>query len=189
MSRVLSLDTERLLLRRWTAGDLEPFAALNADPDVMEHFPSVMTAQETGLMVARIEPTFEEHGFGLFAVELKSTNTFIGFCGLSVPYIDAPFMPAVEVGWRLGKEHWGNGYTTEAARAAMNHGFGTAGLDEIVSFAIPANQRSLRVMERLGMTHDVGDAFDHPRFLDDERLRRHVLYRMTAKRWASLNSD
>ena len=98
-------------------------------------------------------------------------------------------MPAVEVGWRLAKEHWGNGYATEAARTAIDYGFGTAGMDEIVSFAIPANKRSLRVMERLGMTHDPGDDFDHPRFLDDERLRRHVLYRMTAKRWAYLNSD
>ena len=182
ITRRPELETERLLLRGWRTGDLEPFAEMNADPLVMEHFPSAMTAQETGLMVARIEPAFEEHDFGLFAVEVKSTNTFIGFCGLSVPYIDAPFMPAVEVGWRLAKQHWGNGYATEAARAAIVYGFGTAGLDEIVSFAIPANQRSLKVMERLGMTHDPRDDFDHPRFLDDERLRHHLLYRMTAKR-------
>ena len=185
MLRGLTLDTERLRLRRLRTSDLEPFASLNADPIVMKHFPSVMTAQDTGLMIARMEAAFEEQGFGLFVVEVKSADTVIGFCGLSIPGFDAPFMPAVEVGWRLAKEHWGNGYATEAATAAIGYGFNTAGLDEIVSFAIQANQRSLKVMERLGMTHDPKDDFDHPRFPDDERLRRHVLYRMTAQRFVS----
>lgn len=189
MARGPTLQTERLKLRRWRTGDLEAFAALNADPLVMEHFPSAMTTQETGLMTARLEHSFEEHGFGVFAVEVESAKTFIGFCGLSVPSFDARFMPAVEVGWRLAHDHWGNGYATEAARAVLDFGFDAAGLDEVVSFAVPANTRSVNVMKRIGMTHDSKDDFDHPRFLDDDRLRRHVLYRMNARQWESQESD
>jgi len=151
----------------------------------MEHFPSLLSRAESAEMVRRLDAAFDEHGFGLWAVEVGADASFIGFCGLSIPGFEAPFMPAVEVGWRLGRAHWGNGYATEAARAAVEFGFNEVGLDEIVSFALPANTRSIAVMARLGMSHDPRDDFDHPRFIDDERMRRHVLYRLSRQRWAA----
>jgi RimJ/RimL family protein N-acetyltransferase len=169
------IRTERLLLRRWTQSDRAPFAALNADPRVMEHFPSVLTGDESNAMVERIEAHFERHGFGLWVVEVPDQIPFIGFVGLAVPSFEAHFTPCVEVGWRLAAEFWGNGYATEAGRAAIAFGFGPAGLTEIVSMTVPENQRSRRVMERLGMTHDPMDDFDHPSQSDH---RRHVLYRL-----------
>ncbi len=183
------IETHRLVLRRWRKEDLKPFAALNADPDVMEHFPGPMTEADTARLIARIEIGFEENGFGLWAVEVAWARAFIGFCGLSVPSFEAPFMPAVEVGWRLSREHWGSGYATEAAAASLDFGFDRVGLDEIVSFTVPQNTRSRGVMERLGMTHDESDDFDHPRVLEDPRLRRHVLYRITSEAWASQRGE
>lgn len=180
------IQTQRLKLRRWRTTDLKPFAALNADPTVMEHFPSVMTGADTARMIARIEEHFQEHGYGLWAVERRASGALVGFTGLSVPNFKAAFMPAVEVGWRFSKEHWGNGYATEAARAALGFGFEQARLDEIVSFTTPANVRSTAVMERIGMTHDASGDFDHPSIATDSPLRRHVLYRMTASDWTAL---
>jgi RimJ/RimL family protein N-acetyltransferase len=187
MVRGPQLQTQRLSLRRWRKDDLKPFAALNGDPDVMEHFPSVMTEDRTADMISWIEEHFEKHGFGLWAVENTASGDLVGFTGLAIPSFEAEFMPAVEVGWRLGKEHWGKGYATEAARAALAYGFDEAGLEHIVSFTIPANTRSTMVMERLGMTHDVADDFDHPAMSADSPLRRHVLYRMSATDWARSN--
>jgi RimJ/RimL family protein N-acetyltransferase len=169
------IRTERLLLRRWTQSDCAPFAALNADPHVMEHFPSVLTRDESDVMVGRIEAHFEQHGFGMWAVEVPDRIPFIGFVGLAVPSFEAHFTPCVEVGWRLAADYWGRGYASEAARAALELGFGPLGLDEVVSFTVPENRRSRRVMERLGMTHDPVDDFDHPSQSDH---RRHVLYRL-----------
>ena len=177
------IQTQRLKLRRWRKNDLEPFAALNSDPLVMEHFPSLMSEAETADMITRIERHFDEHGFGLWAVEHKASADLIGFTGLAAPSFEAPFMPAVEVGWRLAYEHWGNGYATEAAKAVLGFAFVEAGLDEVVSFATPANVRSTSVMERLGMTHDPNDDFDHPSLSNDSSLKRHVLYRMFAEEW------
>lgn len=187
MARGPELTTPRLKLRRWQRTDLKPFAALNADPVVMEHFPAPMSEADTARFIAHIEHHFEDRGYGLWAVDHLTSGEFIGFTGLHTPTFDAPFMPAVEVGWRLRKEHWGKGYATEAARAAVAYGFDKAGLDEIVSFTIPANIRSTQVMERLGMAHDPSDDFDHPSLLDDPRLCRHVLYRLTSEQWASGN--
>jgi ribosomal-protein-alanine N-acetyltransferase len=169
-------------MRRWRESDREPFAALNADPRVMEHFESALTRAESDAMVDRIEAAFDEHGYGLWAVELLGGGALAGFIGLSIPSFEAHFTPAVEVGWRLGREHWGHGYATEGARAALRYGFDEAGLDEIVSFTVPANARSRHVMERIGMTHDPADDFDHPRFPEGHRLRRHVLYRLARAR-------
>lgn len=187
MVRGPQLQTPRLSLRMWREDDLEPFAALNADPDVMEHFPSAMTEADTAKMITWIEDHFHKYGFGLWAVEHKDSGKLVGFTGLAVPSFEAEFMPSVEVGWRLGKEHWGNGYATEAARAALEYGFSEANLEHIVSFTIPANTRSTRVMERLGMTHDPADDFDHPAMSAGSPLQRHVLYRMSATEWAELN--
>ncbi len=187
MGKGPELKTNRLKLRRWKRNDLEPFAALNADPVVMEHMPSVLTSRETALWMARIELGFEEYGFGLWAMEHGDTGDFIGFTGLAVPRIEAHFTPAVEVGWRLAREHWGNGYATEAAAAALGFGFSESRLDEIVSFTVPANTRSMKVMERIGMTHDPEDDFEHPFLADDSDMRRHVLYRMSVGHWNDLH--
>jgi len=180
MAADLVLKTARLILRRWRAEDREPFARLNGDPVVMRLFPSTLSREQSDAMVDRIETHFDEHGFGLWAVEAPGVAPFIGFVGLSVPSFEAHFMPAVEVGWRLDQPYWGYGYATEAARATLADGFGRAGLREIVSFTAPVNVPSIRVMERIGMTRDpVGD-FDHPRVPEGHPLRRHVLYRISA---------
>jgi RimJ/RimL family protein N-acetyltransferase len=177
------LTTDRLVLRQWKDSDYEPYAALNADPVVMEYFPAVLTRAESDAMVDRVKASLEERGFGLWAVEVRETGRFIGFTGLSVPTFEAPFLPGIEIGWRLAKAAWGNGYATEAARAALAHGFGPAGLAEVLSWTASINKPSQRVMERIGMTHDEADDFDHPRLDDGHPLQRHVLYRITRAQW------
>jgi RimJ/RimL family protein N-acetyltransferase len=183
--RVPELLTERLRLRAWRESDLAPFAALNADPLVMEHFPSRLTRAESDFLAARIAEDFARHGFGLWAVEAPGHAAFLGFVGLSVPRFRAAFTPCVEVGWRLAHEHWGRGYAPEAARAALRFGFEEIGLDEIVSFTVPANARSRRVMEKLGMRHDPADDFDHPGLPAAHPMQRHVLYRLGRCEWAA----
>lgn len=178
MSLAQELRTDRLRLRRWLPADRGPFAALNADPRVMEHFPAALSREESDTLVARIEAHFDQHGFGLWAVEISNVTPFAGFVGLSVPRFEAHFTPCVEIGWRLAAEHWGCGYATEGARAALAFGFDVLGLGEIVSFTVPANLRSRRVMERIGMVHHPADDFDHPALPEGHRLRRHVLYRI-----------
>jgi len=178
-----TLKTERLVLRRWRDDDLEPFATMNADPVVMEHFPAPLTRLQTEELVARFERHFDEHGFGLWAVETADEGEFIGFVGLAVPNFEAYFTPAVEVGWRLAAPHWGQGYATEAALEALRFGFEEAGLDEIVSFTAVANERSQRVMRRIGLTRD--GEFDHPNLPRGHRVGRHALYRLARKDWAA----
>ena len=154
---------------------------MNADPAVMEHFPAPLTRGQSDGLVERIEGGFEANGFGLWALEVRASGEFIGFTGLSAPEFEAHFTPAVEIGWRLARSAWGNGYATEAARAALTFGFEEVGLDEIVSFTTPANRRSRRVMERLGMSHDPADDFDHPGLPPGHPQRPHVLYRLTSR--------
>jgi len=173
------LTTDRLLLRQWRDSDREPFAALNADPAVMEHFPRLVTREESDALIDRAAASIADHGWGLWAVEVRETGEFIGFTGLSVPTFEAPFLPGVEIGWRLAKGAWGNGYATEAARAALDFGFGPAGLSEILSFTATTNLPSQRVMQKIGMTHDEANDFDHPRLPAGHRLQRHVLYRIS----------
>ena len=173
------LRTDRLLLRRWRPEDREPFAALNADPRVMEHFPSVLTTAESDAFVDRIEARFDEHGYGLWAVEVPGVAPFIGFIGLALQGAEFPFGPTVEVGWRLAHRYWGMGYATEGGRAAIRCGTEVFGLNEVVSMTAKTNLRSQRVMRRLGMTRHERDDFDHPRVPVGSPLRRHVLYRTT----------
>jgi len=172
------LRTARLLLRRWLPADREPFAALNADPRVMEQLPAVLPREASDARAARIEAHFGEHGFDLWAVEVPGVARFAGFVGLSVPGFEVHLTPCVEVGWRLAAEHWGRGYATEGARAALAFGFGALGLGEIVSYTVPANIRSRRVMERVAMAHDPAGDFDHPLLPEGHPLCRHVLYRI-----------
>ena len=170
-----TLRTERLVLRQWRTSDREPWAALNADPAVMRHFPSTLTRQESDRSAAANEAGVAEHGWGLWAVEVVGGAPFIGSVGLAVPGFEASFTPCVEVGWRIAREHWGRGYAPEAASAAVAFGFDELGLDEIVSFTVVGNTSSRRVMEKLGMAE--ASEFDHPR-LPGHRLERHVLYRL-----------
>lgn len=170
--------TTRLRLRQWTDADLEPLAAMNADPEVMAHFPAPLSRGESDAMLARLRSDLAEHGWGLWALELRETGEFLGFTGLAIPRFDAHFTPAVEVGWRLARTYWGHGYATEAARAATAYGFSELALDEIVSFTTVGHRSSRAVMERLGMTHDSDDDFDHPSLPCSHPLCRHVLYRL-----------
>ena len=178
MTAPSELRTERLRLRRWLPSDLEPFAELNADPKVSEFLPTVLARVQSDAFVARAEAHFDEHGFGLWAVEILDGAEFAGFVGLSTPRFEAHFQPSVEIGWRFGAKHWGRGYATEGARAALSFGFDVLRLDAIVSFTVSANTRSRRVMEKIGMTHDPADDFDHPLLAEGHPLRRHVLYRI-----------
>ena len=172
------LQTERLRLRRWSAADSAPFAAMNADPRVMEHFPALLSREQSDTLIARIEERFERSGFGLWAVEVAGVSQFAGFIGLAVPHFEAHFTPCIEIGWRLAAEFWGRGLATEGARAVLTFGFESLRLDQIVSFTTAANVRSRRVMEKIGMTHDPADDFDHPLLPEGHHLRRHVLYRI-----------
>ncbi len=172
------LETERLVLRRWTDADRDTFAALNADPEVMRFFPAPLSREESDALIDRIEAGFAERGFGLWAVQVKDAEPFVGFTGLwrlnpQVPY------DGTEVGWRLVRSAWGKGYATEAARAAVAYGFGDAGLREIVSITAAVNAPSRAVMQRLGMTYDPAEDFDHPG-VPAGPLRRHVIYRLPA---------
>jgi RimJ/RimL family protein N-acetyltransferase len=172
------LRTERLLLRDWREADLEPFAAINADPDVMEFFPRPLDREASDQMVQRMQRGIEDRGFGLLAVERTETGQLIGFVGLSEPRFEAHFTPAVEVGWRLARPEWGHVFAPEAARAVLADGFGRFGLAEVVSFTAEANVRSRAVMRKIGMTRDPDDDFEHPLLPAGHPLRRHVLYRL-----------
>lgn len=178
-----ALSTPRLLLRRWRDEDREPFAALNADPEVMRFFPSTMSREDSDAFVDRIETGFDQNGFGLWALEEVETGAFLGFTGIARVPFEAPFTPAVEIGWRLARAAWGHGYATEAARAALAHGFTEADLTEIVSFTSLPNTPSQAVMRRIGMSR--GSDFDHPRLPADHPLSRHVLYRLRRDDWSA----
>ena len=177
------LETPRLVLRRWRATDLKPCAAMNADPEVMRHYPRRLSRAATAALIERMEAHFAAHGFGFWALEERAGGGFAGFLGLNRPAFDPPGGPCVEIGWRLVRAHWGKGYATEAARAALAHAFGTLDLDEVAAFTAPGNIRSLGVMQRLGMTADPDGDFDHPWIARDHPLCRHVTRRMTRARW------
>lgn len=171
--------TERLILRSWRESDEAPFAAMNANPKVMEFFPSLLNAQESRVVFDRIQSHFAANGFGFWVVEIQGISNFAGFLGLARPRYEASFTPCVEVGWRLLPEFWGRGYATEGALASLDYGFQRLGLNEIVSMTATSNIRSMRVMERIGMTRDRSEDFDHPLVDANHPLCRHVLYRIT----------
>ena len=170
--------TERLLLRNWKDSDRGPFSRMNAEPRVMEFMPKPLSREESDRFVDRIEADFRRFGFGLYAVELRQDHSFIGYIGLAVPAFSAHFTPCVEIGWRLSADHWGQGLATEGAREVMRHAFEILKLDEIVSFTVPSNVRSRRVMGKLGMVRDPADDFDHPNLPEGHVFRPHVLYRL-----------
>ena len=168
------LRTERLVLRRWRESDLEPWAAMNADPEVREHLGEVMTREQSDASVAAFEAEFDQRGFGWWAVEVAATGEFIGFAGLDPVDEEMPFT-GVEIGWRLARSSWGHGYATEAARATLTFGFDTLKLPEILAITTATNVRSQAVMRRLGMT--LTDKFDDPT-APEGPLRPSVVYRI-----------
>jgi len=182
------LTTPRLRLRRWREADAAPLAALNADPEVMRYFPRPLSREESDALIEKIEAGFEREGFGLWAVEVRASGDLAGFAGLARPAFEAHFTPAVEVGWRLARSAWGNGYATEAGAASLAYGFERHQLAEVVSFAAVANGRSRAVMERLGMSRLPADDFDHPQLEEGHPLRRHVLYRVRPEQVRPLRS-
>lgn len=179
------IRTDRFLLRRFAPEDVPAFAAMNLDPVVMEHFPALLSGEETAALVGRLERHWDAHGFGPFAVELE--GRFVGFVGILEPAGPMPVRslrePVVEVGWRLAREAWGRGIATEAARLALRWGFEDLGLPEICSWTVPANVRSRRVMEKVGLVRDPAGDFEHPRLPEGHRLRPHVLYRAERGAW------
>jgi RimJ/RimL family protein N-acetyltransferase len=175
----MTITTERLILREWREEDREPFARMNRDPAVMEFFPALLTRDESDALVDRAVAHFVANGFGPWAAELCQTGEFIGYIGLYIPRFEAHFTPCVEIGWRLAQEYWGKGLATEGAQAVALQAFGELRLKELVSFTSESNLKSRRVMEKIGMTHDAADDFDHPALPEGHWLRRHVLYRKT----------
>jgi len=184
-----TLETERLILRRWRESDREPFAALNADPAVCEFFPvDSFSREQSDALIDRIEEEFETHGFGCWAVQVKEAQVkegspLIGFVGLFVPTFEAHFIPCVEIGWRLAREAWGQGYASEAAREVLRFSFEEGGLEALVSMTTVQNTRSRAVMERLGFRRDPAEDFDHPNVPPESPLVRHVLYRLSREEW------
>jgi RimJ/RimL family protein N-acetyltransferase len=180
---MMTLKTERLILREWNEADREPFAQMNADSRVMEYLGETMSRQQSDAVAGRIEAHFRAHGFGLCAADLAESGEFIGFIGLAVPAFEAAFTPCVEIGWRLAAEYWDAGLATEGAREIVRYAFEELGLPELVSLTAIGNERSRRVMAKLGMTHDAAENFDHPRLPAGDPLRRHVLYRLVREKW------
>ena len=182
--RRIEPGTPRLRLRQWRESDLAPFAALTADPQVMEFFPATLSREESDALVARLAERIDANGWGFWAAEDKASSELIGFVGLNSPLYALPFSPCIEIGWRLAKRWWGQGLASEAARASLAVGFEQLGLQEIVSFTALANLRSRAVMKRLGMREDPAGAFDHPLVAEGHPLRRHCLYRLDRGTWA-----
>jgi RimJ/RimL family protein N-acetyltransferase len=177
------LHTSRLRLRAWRDEDLPLFAELNADREVMEHLLGPLTRSQSDALVGRITEHFLREGFGFWAVEAPGVSGFIGMVGIGIPSYTAPFTPCVEVGWRLGRQYWGQGFATEAARAALEFGFKTVDLPETVALTVPSNARSRAVMAKLGMVRTASDDFDHPLVPAGHPLKRHVLYRLSKQAW------
>jgi [ribosomal protein S5]-alanine N-acetyltransferase len=174
---MISLETERLILRDWRESDLLPFSDMNKDPEVMEFFPCILSPEETALLYRKITDFIKEYGFGLFAVESKQTQQFVGFIGFSQPTFTSFFTPCVEIGWRLVRQSWNQGLATEGAKACLMHGFSALGFKEIYSWTAKVNTKSINVMKKIGLEYR--GEFEHPNVAIGHRLRRHVLYRVS----------
>ncbi len=183
------IHTARLLLRRWREADLEPFARINADPQVCAFLAAPMTRSQSDVLVQRVMAHFQVYRFGLWAVEIPGVTPFAGFVGLQHLSFQTAFTPAVEIAWRLGSEWWGRGYAREAALACRNYAFDDLALTGIVAFCVRENRRSIALMEAIGLRHDEQGDFDHPRLPPTHPHRRHVLYRMNADDYQVLPKD
>ena len=180
------LETDRLYLRQWQASDFATFAEMNADPEVMQYFPKLLTPNVSDIIANKCQQLIADQGWGFWAVSLKDSSktceNFIGFVGLNDTHVDMSFAPAVEIAWRLDKDHWGQGYATEAARVALKFAFEVLELNEVVAFTAVINKRSQLVMRRIGMKN-TQDNFYHPALEANHRLAKHVLYKITRQQW------
>ncbi|MEE9452670.1 MAG: GNAT family N-acetyltransferase [Gammaproteobacteria bacterium] len=181
------LETERLILRTWRASDLEPMCKINQDPKVMAYFPGLQDRATTKQFIDKVTAHYQKNNYALYATQLKSTHEFIGFIGLDRVNFSAHFTPAIEIGWRLSSKHWNKGYATEGAKAVLHYAFTTLDIPEIISFTVTGNTPSRRVMEKIGLSHNVSDDFAHPKLGDDSPLQQHVLYRLTKAVYLSRN--
>ncbi|MES2951292.1 MAG: GNAT family N-acetyltransferase [Pseudomonadota bacterium] len=179
----VELRTPRVLLRQWKDSDIEAWAAMNADPLVRQYFPGVLSRADAQAETERIRAAITQRGWGLWALEVPGIHTFAGFVGLSLPGYEAPWMPAVEIGWRLMPGAWHQGYATEGAAAALHFAFTQLELPQVVAMSVPNNAPSHHVMDRIGMLRDAAADFDHPRVPADSPLRRHILHRITPEQW------
>lgn len=174
------IETDRLVLRTWKKEDAEAYFQINQDPKVIEFLPSPLTMEQVNDFISAVNLHQEKHGYTLWAVERKETSELIGFIGLNYTDWESHFTPAVEVGWRLGSQYWGNGFATEGAKASLDYGFKLCGLKEIVSFTVPANIRSIRVMEKIGLKRELNGDFAYPKLAADHPLSQQILFRLTA---------
>ena len=177
----VTLTTERLILRPWQDEDLVPLFGINGDPESMRYFAAIMNRAESDAWAERLRAHFAEHGWGFWVVAEAATGDFVGVVGLMTIPWQADFTPAVEIGWRIGARFRRQGYAGEAARAALEFGFGMLGLESIVAFTVPGNAASWKLMEKLGMRHE--GEFEHPRLPEGHHYRRHLLYRLTQAGW------
>jgi len=182
MTKPVELRTKRLTLRQWKAEDYPLFAKINADPETMKFYQRNLAENESIEMANKLRDLISQRGWGLWAVEKLDSNEFIGFVGLHEPVYDLPMTPCVEIGWRLDRQYWGNGYATEAAKAALRYAFEVIGLSEVYSFASTGNTKSYAVMQRLNM-FDTESNFEHPMFPEGHELSEHVLYKITKEQW------
>ena len=185
----MELRTPRLLLRQWKDSDLDAWAAMNADPEVRRFFPSVLNRTEAQGEADRIRVSIAQRGWGMWALEVPGVHPFAGFVGLNLPGYEAPWMPAVEIGWRLAPAAWHKGYATEGAAAALHFAFTQLELPQVVALSVPTNVPSHRVMERIGMVRDVDADFDHPRVPDGSPLKRQILHRIAPAQWQKHNAS
>ena len=179
----LILETERLILRAWESDDADSYYQINQDQRVTEFLLITPTMEQVKEFIHGMNEQYKRLNYTLFAAIEKSSNTLIGFIGLNPPKWESHFTQCVEIGWRLGSKYWGKGYATEGAKAVLAYGFDQCHLNEIVSFTVPENIRSMRVMEKLGMTYDVADNFNHPLVPSDHTLLKHVLYRINRQKY------
>jgi RimJ/RimL family protein N-acetyltransferase len=182
MPEIIEIQTDRLIMRQWNKEDYSAFAEMNADQDVMEFYPDILTIEQSNAMAQKIESEILVKGWGFWAVELKNNKSFIGFVGLHEPGYKLPMSPCIEIGWRLAKEYWGNGYATEAGKAALDTAFKKLKLAEVYSFASVSNKKSQAVMERINMIN-TNNNFEHPIIPKNNPLREHVLYKIDRQHW------
>ncbi len=179
------LTTERLYLRQWQSSDFAVFAKMNADPEVMKYFPKLLSPTLSDVIAKKCQQLIEDNGWGFWAVSLKKSDAFIGMVGLNAAHADMPFAPNVEIGWRLHKDYWRQGYATEAARASLRFAFEELELDEVVAFTAVINEHSQLIMQRIGMS-DTQENFYHPMLDANHRLAEHVLYKITRQQWQKI---
>ena len=179
----VELRTPRILLRQWKDSDLDKWCVMNADAEVRKFFPKLLTSDEARDEMTRMRAGIAQRGWGLWAAEVPGTHVFIGLIGLNIPSYEAPWMPVVEVGWRLAPEAWHKGYATEGAAAALNFAFAHLELSQVIAISVAPNTSSHNVMTRLGMQRDTAADFDHPRVPPEWPLRRHILHRLPRESW------